>query len=161
MLFKTIICYLLLLVAINSNAANDCQTIKDNMLRLTCFDQQAKLSHDSALSADKDMDDFVLAKEQFKYLTKLKPFRFTTYEPVYFMPVAFTSQPNNEALASIGEVGQEKIEVKFQLSTRTKIADNMLHKNGDLWLGYHSGSCIMTHQLLFVKPITNQNCGFH
>ncbi|MCW8853148.1 MAG: phospholipase A [Gammaproteobacteria bacterium] len=131
-----IIYCLILLASINTHAASDCSSIQDNTARLTCFDKQASLANDPAVSATTDSDDFVLPEEQFKYLTKLKPFRFTTYEPVYFLPVAFTSNPNNEALASVGEVGQEKVEVKFQLSTRTKIANDLLHKNGDLWLGY-------------------------
>ena len=125
-----------LLFSISSYADNGCHSIDDVLKRQDCLDNSTTPQVTTATSITDLPDDITLPEKRFEFLTKLRPFRFTSYEPVYLLPVAFTSKPNNDVFTDIGEVGYEKFEVKFQLSTRAKITDDILHQNGDLWVGY-------------------------
>ena len=129
---QTVLLIFLIVFSISSYAVTDCQKIEHTFARESCLQETSKTNSES----ENDIAALTLPIDQFNYLSEVKPFKFIPYEPVYLMPVAFTPQPNNEALINNSEVGQEKIEVKFQLSTRAKIANNLLHKNGDLWFGY-------------------------
>ncbi|MCW8956516.1 MAG: phospholipase A [Gammaproteobacteria bacterium] len=133
---KNIIPLFLLFLSINSQAENNCLLIEDDMARLNCFEKNANHVSNTSESSSNDIDDIVSPKERFEYLTQRKPFKITPYEPIYFMPVAYTSHPNNDPFTDIGGIGLENYEAKFQLSTRFKITDDILHKNGDLWFGY-------------------------
>jgi len=76
--------------------------------------------------------------------SKLGTFNFRAYKPVYLLPVFWSADPNDtpslsaggDEQNSLGDVAMDDIEAKFQLSFKTKAAENLLGDNGDLWLGY-------------------------
>lgn len=78
--------------------------------------------------------------------SKLGKWNIRAHQPVYLLPVFWTSDknefpqspnPNN----TVDEDQRLKsTEAKFQLSLKTKAAENLIGDNGDLWLGYTQSS---------------------
>ncbi|KGM55871.1 phospholipase [Lysobacter daejeonensis GH1-9] len=79
--------------------------------------------------------------------SKLGLFNLRGYKPVYLFPVFWTSHPNT--LPSSSRSGEQTsgeplplddTEAKFQLSFKTKVAENLFGDNGDLWTAYTQSS---------------------
>ena len=80
--------------------------------------------------------------------SKLGPFQLRAYKPVYLFPVFWTSKknetphspnPNNTVTEAEAEP-LDQFEGKFQISFKTKLAENLFGDNGDLWGGYTQSS---------------------
>jgi phospholipase A1/A2 len=67
-------------------------------------------------------------------------FNFTGYRPNYILPVHITSRinrsPQSPTQAVVSLPNYREIEAKFQLSLRTKVAQDVLFPGGDVWLGF-------------------------
>jgi len=78
--------------------------------------------------------------------SKLGPFNFRAYKPVYLLPAFWTSdvnrQPRSENPRNTvpGPLELDALEAKFQLSFKTKFAENLFGDNGDLWGAYTQSS---------------------
>ena len=79
--------------------------------------------------------------------SKLGLFNLRAYKPVYLFPVFWTSRPNTlPASSRAGETASgeplplDDTEAKFQLSFKTKVAENLFGDNGDLWTAYTQSS---------------------
>lgn len=74
--------------------------------------------------------------------SKLGPFQLRAYKPVYLMPAFWTSNKNqrphspnpNNTVDAPQQL--DSTELKFQLSFKTKVAENVFGDNGDVWAGY-------------------------
>lgn len=80
--------------------------------------------------------------------SKLGTWNVRAYQPVYLMPVFWTSKKNETPFSenpenSVGPEDEKRLnstEAKFQLSLKTKAIENIIGDNGDLWLGYTQSS---------------------
>jgi phospholipase A1 len=133
-------------------AQKPCWNIGDATKRLDCYDQQDKKLRsrsaspdeiDWALTTTKSVEDqYSLLNDRWELESDLGEFIFRAYKPVYFLPVFYTSDPNylprtDNPLTTLNEpLDLDHTEAKFQLSFKTKLADNLIADNGDLWLGY-------------------------
>ncbi|GAB3091893.1 phospholipase A [Lysobacter terrae] len=78
--------------------------------------------------------------------SKLGTFNFRAYKPVYLLPAFWTSDPNelptssNPTRVLAQRQRLNSIETKFQLSFKTKVAENLFGDNGDLWAAYTQSS---------------------
>ncbi len=70
-------------------------------------------------------------------------FKFKPYAPVYLMPLNFRQRINNDPCSSNpvncshrGDQQYDKVGVKFQLSFKTKLWQDMLGSDADLWAAY-------------------------
>ncbi len=78
--------------------------------------------------------------------SKLGLFQLRAYKPVYLLPAFWTSDTNetpqspnpNNSVDSPEDL--DSVETKFQISFKTKIAENLFGDNGDLWGGYTQSS---------------------
>lgn len=109
----------------------DCRAIPEEAARLQCYD---KVSDDRLTSQD-DFDHLSFAG-QWDRLRSRKLYKMTPYEPIYLLPIAYTDSPNEAPFPSLKEGEFNNTEVKFQVSTRLKISDNLFHRDLDLWFGY-------------------------
>jgi phospholipase A1 len=76
--------------------------------------------------------------------SKLGVFNFRAYKPVYLLP-AFWTNDTNETPAAFGQpptapLSLSEVEAKFQLSFKTKAAENLFGDYGDIWMGYTQSS---------------------
>ena len=67
-------------------------------------------------------------------------FNFVGYRPNYVMPIHFTSRinrsPQSPTQAIVSQPDYRREEAKFQLSLRTKLAQDVLLPEADLWVGF-------------------------
>ena len=74
--------------------------------------------------------------------SKLGTWNIRGYQPVYLLPVFWTSDKNERPQSEnpINTVPEDQnlksTEAKFQLSFKTKAVENIFGDNGDLWIGY-------------------------
>lgn len=85
-------------------------------------------------------------------------FRFRFHKPIYFLPVRYTDAPNRAPSSPSyknpnvnEEMSMENNEVKFQLSFKTKLWENLWRNNGDIWFGYTQQS----HWQLYNQDISS------
>ncbi|RPE81798.1 phospholipase A [Vulcaniibacterium tengchongense] len=78
--------------------------------------------------------------------SKLGVFNFRAYKPVYLFPAFWSSRVNqtphspNPRNTVTEPLEVDALESKFQLSFKTKAAENLFGDNGDLWLAYTQSS---------------------
>ncbi|MDQ1362728.1 MAG: phospholipase [Pseudomonadota bacterium] len=108
-----------------------CADIPDEKVRLQCYDELSRQDYPKRKSLDA-----LLPRERFEYLRNRETFTLSPYEPIYFMPVAYANKTNEEPFLALNQPALEKLEVKYQISTRVKISDKILGEGMDVWFGY-------------------------
>ncbi|KAF1688225.1 phospholipase [Pseudoxanthomonas broegbernensis] len=95
--------------------------------------------------------------------SKLGLFQLRAYKPVYALPAFWTSHvnrrpaspnPNNTATAP---EDLEAVEAKFQLSFKTKVAEDLFGDNGDVWVGYTQSSRWQAYNSELSRPFRETN----
>jgi phospholipase A1 len=146
--------------AADSSALQHCAQIGAAADRLACYDQLAGRAVESpspAVSAPVSQLAPVQApaaaaalpaaeRSLLSQYWELDPedkrgtFLFIGYKPNYVLPVHVTSRinrsPQSPTQAVVSLPNYREVEAKFQLSLRTKIAQDVLLPGGDLWLGF-------------------------
>jgi len=94
--------------------------------------------------------------------SKLGTFNFRAYKPVYLLPAFWSSDPNTLPTSSNPAVPAEPVslsdvEAKFQLSFKTKAAENLFGDNGDLWMGYTQSSHWQVYNGELSRPFRETN----
>lgn len=90
--------------------------------------------------------------------SKLGTFNIRGYKPVYVMPVFVTSNQNerptspnpNNTVRSPQEL--QDVEMKFQLSLKTKVWQGVFGDKGDLWVGYTQSSRWQAYNAKISRP---------
>jgi phospholipase A1 len=95
--------------------------------------------------------------------SKLGTFQMRGYKPVYLLPAFWTndtnqmpSSPNPDNTVTT-PLQMEAIEAKFQLSFKTKIAENLFGDNGDLWTAYTQTSRWQVYNGADSRPFRETN----
>lgn len=144
-----------------------CAVIAPDAERLACYDQlAAQLRAPSAapVAADQASPDGVAMADSFLGKrweldegSKKGTFRFREHKPVYILPLHYSNNPNqsptspapDHSLAAPVPIGSS--EVKYQLSFKSKLWENILGDNGDLWFAYTQQS----HWLLYEPKVSS------
>jgi phospholipase A1 len=133
-----------------------CRALRSNEERLACYDRLFGAPEGSLVEQTPNpprqavpeprpsslLDQrWELSKDQ-----KQGTFRVSPYKPVYIL-AAFHSSGANETPSSPSEdhsvlesLGLQDTETKFQISLKSKLWENVLGSNGDLWFGYTQSS---------------------
>lgn len=141
------VCLIHVFLTICANAAelNECTDIENSQQRLDCFDRisREKPENKAKPAAVKDVDQkyaetsLLDLKNRWKIFAERETFKLTPHNANYFLPVAYTGSPNTEPWQAIDPgFSLNKNEVKFQLSGKIKISNNLINDNADLWFGY-------------------------
>lgn len=75
-------------------------------------------------------------------IDKKGTFRLVSYKSIYVAPTRWTSNPNekpqseNPTNSATETIDYDIVEVKFQLSLKTKLLQSIFWGKGDLWVGY-------------------------
>jgi len=95
--------------------------------------------------------------------SKLGAFQLRAYKPVYLLPAFWTSDKNqtpqspNPANTVTTPQLLDSAELKFQLSFKTKIAENLFGDNGDIWAGYTQSSRWQAYNTDNSRPFRETN----
>lgn len=70
--------------------------------------------------------------------TTSNPFVITPHKPNYFLPIAYTHNPNsrNQSESSLSNESLDSVEFKFQISLKFPVSNNILNTNTSLWFAY-------------------------
>ena len=89
-------------------------------------------------------------------------FRIRAYKPIYALPARWSSSPNERpASPTLGppETPERlnEIEAKFQFSLKTKLWDNLIGGNGDVWVGFTQQSNWQAYNSIESEPFRETN----
>ena len=159
-----------------------CATIGAPPDRLACYDklagrapapteptaQQAPPTTSLLAPKDAPLGDSATPKAQTSLLSKfweLEPsdkrgiFNFVGYQPNYVLPIHYTSRinraPQSPTQAIVSQPDYRREEAKFQLSLRTKLAQDLLLPGGDLWGAFTQQAMWQIYNGADSKPFRN------
>ncbi|HCV97119.1 MAG TPA: phospholipase [Stenotrophomonas sp.] len=95
--------------------------------------------------------------------SKLGAFQLRAYKPVYLLPAFWTSDKNqtpqspNPANTVTTPQQLDSNELKFQLSFKTKVVENLFGDNGDIWAGYTQSSRWQAYNADNSRPFRETN----
>ena len=95
--------------------------------------------------------------------SKLGTFQLRAYKPVYLLPAFWSSDPNqlpsspNPNNTTTTAQAIDNTELKFQLSFKTKVAENVFGDNGDVWMGYTQSSRWQAYNSEDSRPFRETN----
>ncbi|MBZ0105052.1 MAG: phospholipase A [Sulfuricella denitrificans] len=148
-----------------------CAVIVPDIERLACYDQTAaqaiKASPALAGPSQKisgqrpetlaETDSFIGRRWELDKASKKGTFRFREYKPVYILPFHYSNNPNQSPASPapdhsiISSMPVGNTDVKYQLSFKTKLWEDALGDNGDLWFAYTQQS----HWLLYNPQVSS------
>jgi len=160
-----------------------CVGLENDLARLTCYDQATGRGTLNPAQSDQDRELFThehradrvetLANAgrgslldqrwELAHDSKLGKFNLRAYKPLYLLPLFWTSKlnqtpsspnPNNQVTTPIGN---QDTEAKFQLSFKTKLAEDLFGHNGDLWFGYTQTSRWQVYNSDISRPFRETN----
>lgn len=158
-------------------AANDtadlCWKIEDDALRLSCYDRQARIEADEEGDPrlrywqdrypEQSDSVYSLLNARWELTDNLGKFILRPYKPVYFLPLFYSNNPNSlprsgNPLTSIDDpLDLDYAEAKLQLSFKTKLEDNLLGENIDLWFGFTQSSRWQIYNSNTSRPFRETN----
>ncbi|OEU66542.1 MAG: hypothetical protein BA867_01175 [Desulfobacterales bacterium S5133MH16] len=111
----------------DQNGMTDCSKIENDEKRLKCYDEIASPKKASYLSKLWELD---IKVPRGKY-------SFMPHRSNYILPFAYNDSPNKEPIQEVSpDMDVQKNEVKFQISLKIKLWQDILGKEMDLWVGY-------------------------
>ncbi|MBI4691762.1 MAG: phospholipase A [Nitrospirae bacterium] len=133
---------------------SDCSKIDDDKERLKCLDEQiSKKPEDNP--------------ERFSYLSKLweldtgksrNKYIIMPHRSTYILPVSYNNRPNEEPLQQASsDKDIRETEVKFQISMKVKLWQDILDKDIDLWFGYTQQSFWQLYNFADSSPFRETN----
>ena len=96
--------------------------------------------------------------------SKLGVFQLRAYKPVYVLPAFWTSKvntnphsPNPDNALPFALTELDDLEVKFQISFKTKVAEDLFGDTGDIWVGYTQSSRWQAYNSAISHPFRETN----
>ena len=125
-----------------------CGSLRDPEPRLACFDRLLVEPGAAEATAKSETS----AGEQLPELSRMNLFwelddrshsgrgRIRPFEPLLALPLRWSSSPNERPVSpttvAVDSVPLDSVEAFFRLSLRTKLWDNPIGDNGDVWVAY-------------------------
>ncbi|TVS12868.1 MAG: phospholipase [Wenzhouxiangella sp.] len=151
-----------------------CAQIRDPGPRLACFDRLAGLEDAATGTAAADpADGDPGPAERVREFSRMNLFweldddthggrgRIRTYRPLLAVPARFSSAPNERPVSPAGEAAEafplDSVEAHFRLSLRTKLWDNPVGDNGDVWFAYTQNSYWQAYNSAESSPFRETN----
>ena len=146
----------------------ECAKIENDAARLKCYDQLAgpKSAKDAPVTgpAEKPPEE---KPEKVSYFSKLweldketrrDQYAITPYRSNYMLPISYNNSPNVDAVREADpDKNLKHVEVKFQLSLKVKLWQDMLNKEMDLWFGYTQQSFWQLYNVEDSSPFRETN----
>ena len=124
----------------------DCSRIEDDAERLACYDEVlGRKSREVAPADEQPQDKRHPPAGNGSYLSQLwdldedtprDKYVIRTHRSNYMLPLAHNSSPNEDPIQDAIDQDVLENEVKFQLSLKTKLWQDVLDRDMDLWFGY-------------------------
>jgi len=110
----------------------DCLKIENDEKRLKCYDDIARSESDKPVKASYLSKLWELDKE-----VPRNKYSFMPHRSSYILPFAHNNSPNKEPIQEASpDMDVQETEVKFQISLKIKLWQDILGQDLDLWFGY-------------------------
>ena len=154
-----------------------CAAIVSGDERLACYDQIAAqvvvpspaIAEPSKAATEQRPDgliaaDSILGKSwELDESSKRGTFRFREYKPVYILPVHYSNNPNLSPTSPapdhsmLAPMPAGRSDVKYQLSFKTKVWEDIFGNNGNLWFAYTQQSQWLLYNPQVSSPFRETN----
>ena len=156
------------LLADDLQSIPECSQIEDDMKRLKCYDE---IHHAQSGRAESEMKHANKESKEHSgrssYLSKLwdldrdkrqEKYTIMPHQSTYFLPVSYNTSPNEDPIKEASPCSNvEKTEVKFQLSVKFKLWQDILGSDMDLWFGYTQQSFWQLYNTAESSPFRESN----
>jgi phospholipase A1/A2 len=153
-----------------ADSLTSCAAMEPDSARLACYDRLAGrntarevIARPTVTTApDSGGAKASLLESSWEFERNASAFRIRPYKPVYFLPVFHTDRVNQEPHSpTLGTVSHPLIlnsdEAKFQISFKSKLGNDLLGDNGDLWAGYTQSSRWQVYNKEDSRPFRETN----
>jgi len=150
-----------------------CWKIENDALRLACYDRQGRTEEDRPVDPrlgywqqrypESHDSVYSLLNYRWELTDNLGKFILRPYKPVYFLPLFYSNNPNplpdsgNPRTTVTSPLDLDYSEAKLQLSFKTKLEDNLLGENIDLWFGFTQSSHWQIYNSNASRPFRETN----
>ncbi len=155
-------------------APQACSALQSDAARLMCYDAAlgtepagATLPDNAARPGDRAAGtapgSLLDRRWELARDSKLGTFRLRAYKPVYIFPVCWTGDVNtlpqspNPRNTVTEPQDLDRVEARFQLSMKFKLAEDLLGDNGDLWGAYTQNSRWQVYNADNSRPFRETN----
>jgi phospholipase A1 len=131
-----------------ASTLSECHAIESDAARLACYDALENRNAPSSFAAPAGEPDELpsLLGESWDLAGGANLFDVRRYKPVYLLPIFQASRTNpspnspTRGVTTTPAVEPQKTEAKFQISFKTKAANDLFGNNGDIWFAYTQSS---------------------
>lgn len=137
--------------------------VKDRMAPATPVAQGAAREPERERERERTQSSFLNEVWELDPASKRGVFEIRPYKTLYIMPFSYTNNINKapssaaEGRTAAPQDGLSSVEAKFQLSLKTKVLENLIGDNGDLWLGYTQTSRWQVYNKQLSRPFRETN----
>ncbi|PYF84017.1 phospholipase A1 [Marinomonas alcarazii] len=145
---KAIVCSMMLIPSLLWAETNTENLSKESTLEQGVSHSQEEVSEpyspeepevpESITQRAREANGLFKQRESRETATSSNPFVLTPHKPNYFLPIAYTSNPNDRAFLG-DQADSEKldsVEFKFQLSVKFPVAYDIVGRDTSLWFAY-------------------------
>jgi len=132
-----------------------CAALVDAGERLACYDEL------TAIQPPAPPRSFI--ERSWDLHDEVKPLRPWPHRPVFVLPARGSNDPNEEPFRELASddtpttLNVQPVEVKFQISFKTKLLNDLLGGPGDLWFGYTQQSHFQFYNSDASRPFRETN----
>jgi len=135
-MFNIPIISFIVLCSMHAYSQQHCTDVTGDAERLSCYDTRLKKSNGSSLGASREFAH-VGIKDVSNYFDERPIFKLTAYRPSYFLPASYNTATNDAIYQEMdSDLAEDELEVKFQISGKLKLMDDIYDDNFDIWFGY-------------------------
>jgi phospholipase A1/A2 len=172
----------LILAAPLAGAAEDpppaitaCKALRADASRLACYDRVLEYSPEKTEDlfanrvqsanepAERGPASLLDSTWELARDSKLSTFQLRSYKPIYVLPAYWTSDPNrtpsspNPNNTVTTPIEFDTMEMKFQLSLKTKVLGDILGSGADIWAAYTQSSRWQVYSPSLSRPFRETN----
>jgi len=140
---KTILYLLFLCLSFNTTAhatSQNCMDISNNLDRLDCYDQLAQVSQAPSDTSESLAENYINQAWELSSEYNKPTFSFRAHHLNYLLPLRYTSHtnptPQSPSHANTTSQPTQAQEVRFQLSFKTKLKNDMLGSHASTWFAF-------------------------
>ncbi len=135
---KRLVCCLALLPSLLMAQGIESVPVKTEEQSDSYFQAEEPAVPESISQRAKEAKGLFQQREIRENATVNNPFVITPHRPNYFLPIAYTSNPNDRAFLGDASNSEslQSVEFKFQLSVKFPVAYGIVGRNSSLWFAY-------------------------
>ncbi len=146
-----------------ADAANAPSSLRARIAEAVRAHRDDLFTHEPAADPNAPQGSLLDSRWELAPNSKLGTFNLRGYKPVYLLPAFWTSRTNPRPISpnplNTVPAAQDvqAIEAKFQLSFKTKVAQDLFGNNGDLWTAYTQVSHWQVYNGAVSRPFRETN----